>query len=112
GGLRIGARPDRQHPDRRRLGAVAEPEGAGPGQARGPEPRREREGPRCQVHDRGGREGRPAAARIGAHRVVLGQHRHRPRHDLQGAGLPPEGGPAGERVDRAAPAARGVGRRD
>ena len=46
------------------------------------------------------------------HRVVVGQHRHRPGDDRQDPGLPAQDRAARERVDRAPPAARGVGRRD
>ena len=81
-------------------------------QARGPEPRRLGQGPGGQGHDRGGREGRLAAPGPGDPRVLVGQHRDRPGHDRQGQGLPVQDRAPRQRVGRAPPEPRGVGRRD
>ena len=91
------------------------PDGPDPHQAGGPEPRRLGEGPGGAL----ARRGRPSAtgscspaSPASPHRADVGQHRHRPRPRLPGEGLPPEGGPADQRLARAPPAARGLGGRD
>ena len=82
------------------------------GEARGPQPDRLGQGPAGAVHGRAGREGRAAAAGLHDPRADVGQHR-----DLAGDGRAAQGLPAGvrdagEHLDRAAPAAGDVGRRD
>ena len=54
----------------------------------------------------------PGPAGPGAHRADLGQHRDRPGARVPGQGLPAEGGPSGQRVRGAPPAADALGRRD
>ncbi len=57
------------------------------GQARDAQSGRLRQGPHRPADDRGGRAGRPAAARRHDHRADLGQHRSRPRHRRRAQGL-------------------------
>ena len=108
--LRAGA--DREHPAGRHQPAEPQSRRPHPDQARGTEPGRLGEGPDRPVHDRGGGEGRGPEAGPDADRALLGQHRHRHGPDLPDEGLPPEGGAGHQRLDRATPAARGVGGRD
>ncbi len=62
--------------------------------------------------DRGGREGRAAAARLHDPRADVGQHRHLAGHGGQAQGLPDRLRDAREHLRGAAPAAADVGRRD
>ena len=64
------------------------------------------------VDDRGGGEGGRARAGQHDHRAVVGQHRDRHGPGQPGEGLPPEGRAGHQRLRRAPPAARALGRRD
>ena len=105
-------RADRRHAARRCPRAVAEPRRPDLRQARGPEPRRVVEGPHRAR--RWSSSPRPTARCTGRHdpRAVVGQHRHRSRARGAAARLQAARRDAGERVDRAAPAARDLRRRD
>jgi hypothetical protein len=112
GALQQRDRPHRQHADGRHQPAQPQPGRTDLRQARGAEPGRVGEGPGGQVHDRRPPSATGAPAGLDRVRVVVGQHRHRPGHDLSDQGVHPQDRPARERVGGAPPGPRGLGHRD
>ncbi|CAA9212298.1 MAG: Cysteine synthase, CysO-dependent, partial [uncultured Blastococcus sp.] len=112
GPLRLPRRLARRHSAGRAAVAVAVRRRPAVGQAGGPQPDRVDQGPRGDRHDRGGGEGRRAAARRDDPGADQRQHRHLPGDGGQAARLPAHLRHAGEHLDRAPPAAGDVRRAD
>ncbi len=96
-------RPHRKHPPRRPLRPRRQARRLAPRQARGPQPRRQREGPPRPMDDPQRPRARRAPAGHAAHRAHQRQHRHRPRDDRRGLRHRDRAGDALQRHRRARP---------